>query len=270
MPGMLGRQPRIFRPQIPFAALLGAGDLPPIPDRTGYMDHVSNWGMMLNDRLGDCTCAAKGHILQAHTAVSRHYQVTEPDKMILQLYEEATGYHPDDPNNPQSNASDQGANMQDLARYIIDTGMPITPVDGRTRHKYLGMTEVDHRNLDHVARCIYVFGHCDIGFTVPDYIMSQGGSTWDFRGQQYSVEGGHDVANFDYELDKSNLTAGHYAVKAVHLCSWGQEFTMTAAFFRQFVDESYGYADLSWLDTTGHTPAHMTKQQLLDILRQRW
>jgi hypothetical protein len=271
MPGMLGRLPRTFRPMLPFSAMLGRGDLPSIPDRTGYMDNVQWRGPMYNDRIGDCTCAAKGHILEVATKVSRAWQFTDPDKFILQLYEEATGYRPDDPNNPQSNATDNGANMQDLTNYIIQVGIPIAPISGRDRHKYLGGVEVDHRNLDHVARCIYVFGHCDMGFEVPDYIMQQGSTTWDYQsGQRYSIDGGHDTGWFDYELDKSSLTAGQYAIKALHGCSWGQSFTVTAAFWHQFVDEAYGYADPSWLDTTGHTPAHMSKQQMLDVLKQSW
>jgi hypothetical protein len=271
MPGQLGRLPRTFRPMLPFSAMLGRGDLPSIPDRTGYMDNVRWHGPMYNDRIGDCTAAAKGHILEVHTKVARNWQITDPDKKILQLYMEATGYRPDDPNNPQSNNTDQGANMQDLANYIVQVGVPIDMVNGRDRHKYLGVTEVDHRNMDHIARCVYVFGHCDIGFEVPDYIMQQGGLTWDYQpGQRYQIDGGHDIAIFDYELDKANLTAGRYAVKAFHLCSWGESYTMTAAFFRQFVDEAYGYVSPSWLDTTGHTPAHMSKQQLLDVLKQSW
>lgn len=265
MPGMLGRQPRTFKPQIPFAALLGTqATLPPIPDRTNHRDAVKNWGMMLNDLLGCCTAAAKFHLLQEWTAHARHHQVTEPDKKVLELYMNF-GYRPRDPSFPQSNDTDQGAVMQEVNRFIVEHGMPIESVDGRTVHQLIGTAEVDHHNHDHIMRSIYISGGCDIGFEVPGYIMSQRAKLWDYQpGQQANIEGGHDVCLVDYERRPNGEPKIYYAV------SWGEVYEVTPAFLDRFLDESYMLASRSWLDNTGHTPSNLTKQQFIDILSQRW
>src|ERR1700746_454253 len=90
--------------------------LPPAPeicDRTGG---ILDWGLMLNDQLGGCTCAALGHLIQSWTAVSGN-EVTVPDSVILKAYEEACGYNPKDPN------SDQGGTLHQVLDYFRDTGL---------------------------------------------------------------------------------------------------------------------------------------------------
>lgn len=264
---LLGRQPRVYRRTLPFSALLGAYTvLPPIPTHLNNGDDITNWGAMLNNQIGDCTCAAKYHGLQIWTHVARKWTVTEPDRDVLRLYMQF-GYRPDDVNNPQSNSTDNGAVMQDVNKYITDTGMPIESVDGRVVHKLLGWCEVDHQNLDHVARSIYVSGGCDIGFAVPQYIMEQSSLTWDApnsRTRHTQIVGGHDVYLKGYELDAQGLP------KVFYLVSWGDEYEMTAAFYAKYVDESYMLASPSWLDRTGRTPSNLTKQQFVDMLKASW
>src|ERR1700675_4530505 len=54
---------------------------------------ISNWGMMMNDTLGDCTIAACGHALQVFTGG----KINEPDATIESYYSKWCGYVPGDP-----------------------------------------------------------------------------------------------------------------------------------------------------------------------------
>src|ERR1035437_4319687 len=70
--------------------------LPQIPASANFYSRArptGNWGMMLNDQLGDCTCAAAGHMIEAWTANSGT-QVIPADADILSAYAAITGYTP--------------------------------------------------------------------------------------------------------------------------------------------------------------------------------
>ena len=62
---------------------LGEVQAPEVWDGTSG---ITDWGMMMNDALGDCTCAALGHLIQAWTAESGT-EYTPPDSAILTAYE---------------------------------------------------------------------------------------------------------------------------------------------------------------------------------------
>jgi hypothetical protein len=55
-----------------------------------------NWGMMLNDQLGICTEAKKGHALQIWT-LCQNRMFTVADSVVLNAYEVDAGYVPGDP-----------------------------------------------------------------------------------------------------------------------------------------------------------------------------
>src|SRR5579863_5183483 len=89
-----GRLPRIFNPKIMhMSALLPSLNLPPVPESVDWTKGIADWGMMMNDQLGCCTCAGIFHARQVWTANTLTEQ-TESDDCVLKLYEEACGYQP--------------------------------------------------------------------------------------------------------------------------------------------------------------------------------
>lgn len=241
----LGRLPRARNPRIPhFAALIAGAALPPPPASVDYTTALPpNLGAMLNDRLGDCTCAAVYHALQVWSANANPPIDTEPDSNVLSLYKEACGYNPGDA------SSDQGGVEQEVLAYLLNTGFPI---GNGERHKIAAFVEVDPRNTDDVKRAIADCGVAYIGFSVPTYLMASGPpAVWDVStsGDQ-SIEGGHAVVLAGYGL---------YGVKVI---SWGQIYTMTWAFFAQYCDEVYAIADPDWVASTGRTPGGLSLADL--------
>ena len=63
--------------------------LPVPPAAYDWTQGVQQWGMMDNDTLGDCTCAAVGHGDQVVTLNSSEGMKTPGDQLILNLYEKA-------------------------------------------------------------------------------------------------------------------------------------------------------------------------------------
>jgi hypothetical protein len=240
-----GRKRRTFNSRIPhYSALLNIrrGALLPVPDQVDYTKGMPvDFGMMANDRLGICTCAAYYHARQVWTFNAQGVEITEPDRDVIKLYEEACHY------NPLLFWTDAGGVEQDVLQYLLDKGAPIG--DGSTRVKILAFAEVDFRNIDDVKRTIFECGVAYIGFAVPSNLDPES-SVWDYDPSATLTNEGHAVVLVGFE-------AGMFK-----LISWGRLYQMTEAFFSQYVDECYAIADPAFIESAGLTPAGLTLQEL--------
>ena len=72
----------------------------------------SSWGMMDNDQIGDCTCAAAGHLIMEWTANAGKKMITPTDQQIVAAYSAITGY------NPVTGANDNGAQRNRRAELL--------------------------------------------------------------------------------------------------------------------------------------------------------
>jgi hypothetical protein len=244
----LGRLHRSYDPRIPHMSAITAGvTLPPPPPSVDWTAKLpANLGMMLNDTLGDCTCAAFYHALQVWSANAGKPIDTEPDADVQQLYVQACGY------NPRAGGEGPGGNEQKVLTYLLNTGAPYGPA-GQQRHKIAAFVEVDPRNTDDVKRCISNCGVAYIGFNVPQYIMPANEpplSVWDVETRNAKIVGGHAV-----------VLAGYTATGA-RVISWGQYYTMTWGFFAKYVDEVYAIADAEWMTAKGTSPGDLTLAEL--------
>lgn len=255
----LGRKPRKFNSRIPhWSALKMAPTEVMSAPPSKFWEHgmTRDFGMMLNgpdpnnipgypDGIGDCVCAHCYHMMQVWTYNANPPEDTEPNSMVLNLYENSCGFDPVDPK------SDNGCFMQDSYIWWHNNGIPLS--DG-THDKLFGFIEVDPTNLADVRDAIWQCGCVGIGINIPAYLMS-GQSvpyTWGFeRNGDQNIIGGHAVAMPCY-----------YANGQFGLISWGKYYHMTTAFFRNFVEEVYAPVDLSWIERTGVTPLGLSLTQL--------
>ena len=230
MPNLLGCKPRMYDPRVPhMSALLAGKKLPPIPASQHYATGMpADLGMMLNDTLCCCTCAAYYHARQVWTFNSARIEDTLPDSDVLALYEAACGYRPDDP------TTDEGGVEQGVLKYLLQTGAPL--VDSQV-DKILAFVEVDPRNIDDVKRTIFDCGVAYIGFNVPASIMPAEGDTpavWTFDPNNSANQGGHAVVLCGYDAEGADVI------------SWGKVYKMTWGFFSRFTSEVYAIADRAW------------------------
>lgn len=204
-----------------------------------------NLGMMGNDSLGDCTCAAIYHAIQVWTANANPPIDTEPDAQAVALYSAACGYVAGQPN------TDQGGDEQSVLTYYMLNGAPLA--NGQ-RQRLTAFVELDVNNLADVKTAIADCGLVYIGFDVPDYIMGQPTSVvWDVRpSSDFKVVGGHAIILAGYD-DATQRFKG---------VSWGSIYELTYGFFTAQTDETYALADPDWIQTTGKTPGGLLMPDL--------
>lgn len=239
----LGRLPRQFSPHVMhLSAILGARDLVPPPVSADWTKNIKHWGMMMNDRLGDCTCAAVYHARQVWTA-NIGVEVTDPDSAVLALYEKACGY------NPADASTDQGGVEQKVLTYLLNEGFPVAV---GTPDKIVAFFEVDPRNTDDIKRVIAECGVCYIGFDVPDNINEEPGSVWQLD-KDAAVQGGHAVILVGYDEE------------TVTLISWGGLYKMTWDFFTYWTEEAYAIIAQEWI-RDGKTLLGLTADDLKTMM----
>jgi hypothetical protein len=170
--------------------------LPTAPAECDYTSGIIDWGMMLNgpgsslapQGLGDCTEAAKGHLLQAWTAKGGK-EVTLPDSVILGAYESECGYVNGDP------STDQGGDILTVLNDWQANGLGGYKI---TAHAEVNLTQM------RVQQGLYVFGGLDFGIQLPLTAQDQVGSRWSIVGDGKGGPsapgswGGHSVAAVAY------------------------------------------------------------------------
>ncbi len=239
-----GRTARTYNPGVPhMSALIAARAVSPPPPSVNHVSGMpADFGMMLNDNLGDCTCAAYYHARQVWTFNAGSKEVTEPDVDVQQLYVQACGY------NPKKKGPGPGGNEQKVLTYLTKKGAPIGP-KGKKREKIVAFIEVDHRNTDDVKRAINNCGIAYIGFPVPGNV-NYDNRTWDYEPSAGMTNEGHAVVLAGYDA---------HAATAI---SWGRLYTLTWSFIGNIVDEVYAIADRAWIAKTGKTPGGLTLAEL--------
>lgn len=118
---------------------------------------VSTWPMYDNDKWGDCTCAAAGHMVQAWTAAASA-EVTPPDSAIDAMYEHFVGNPPPD---------DAGCNMLSVLKYWRHTGL------GKT-DKITAFAAIQLKNHDQLRTAVSLFGSAYLGVALPDDVCVPG------------------------------------------------------------------------------------------------
>lgn len=219
-------------------------DLPAPPVAVDWSKGVGDWPMYLNDRYGDCTCAAVGHMIEAWTASAQQPRKLT-DAAILELYEHFT------PPGPEN-----GCNMLDVLKYWRHHGV------GTDRIR--GFALLTRRSITEPKLAISIFGCCYIGVALPKFAVDAPDISkvpWEYDPYEPGPEeapapdGGHCVNAVGY--DARNL----------YVVTWGAIKAMSWLFYQQYCDEAYAVLSEDFL-AKGKTPAGLDLAQLqADISR---
>lgn len=217
--------------------------LPPAPANRDWLGSVKDWGMMLNDNLGDCTCAACGHAVQIWTLNTKG-EVTVPDSAVLKAYEQWCGYNPSDP------STDQGGIELDVLNDWRQNDM--------AGHHLSAFAAVKFDNLAEVKQAINLFGGVYIGLALP--VTAQTQSSWSYvpgtKNNEAGSWGGHAVF------------VGKYSEAGFTCITWGEPMWMSNSFWLHYVDEAYALVSTDFLNAKGDTPTGFALPQLLADLAQ--
>ena len=201
--------------------------LPAPPPAKDWTAGNTNFGMMLNDKLGDCTIAGVAHAVQVWSANTATI-ITTPDATVESYYEQWDGYNPSDP------TTDSGGIELDVLNYWRHNGF-----DG---HGLLAFANAKPLNIVQIQQSITLFGGVYIGVALP--VTAQGQDVWDVvpnsgADAKKGSWGGHCV--FVPKYDQHTFTC----------ITWGKLKTMTQAFWKKYVDEAYALLGQNWLTDKG-------------------
>lgn len=238
----LGKKPATPNPHdFAFAAYRAPELAIKVPRSFGHYHLVPNFGMLGNDRAGDCVWAGGDHETMIWLA-SHGVFVEFTDANALGDYSAVTGYNAADPN------SDQGTNVHDALSYRRHVGL----IDAHgARHKLGAFVELEPGNYEHLIEAAYLFGAVGIGFEFPETAMAQfdAGKPWTVV-KGATVDGGHYVPVVG--------RAGSY----IDVVTWGKVQRMTRKFYETYCDEAYALLSPEYLDKhkspEGFDLAHLT------------
>lgn len=226
----LGKQPaRVDRRTVLFKDVAPA--LPQPIDLIDWYGSRTDWLMMDNDRLGNCTCAAIGHAEQ--TITRNCVGVSEFDASNNQvdgLYQTACGYDPRDP------STDRGGVALDVLKTLSKQG-----VFGNDQ--LLGYAAVDAQDTVRVRQAIAAFGGVYVGLQLPDSVVHDDLllNSWELTGKiAPSPYNGHMVWTARWDVHRGPCCI-----------TWGAEKWMSPGFWSACVDEVWVLLFKNWLAQYG-------------------
>lgn len=244
----LGKAAARHDPRALLLASYVTATLPAPPATLDLTSKVKSWGMMDNDQIGDCTCAAAGHLMMEWTANAGKKMFTPSDKQIVEAYSAITGY------NPRTGADDNGAIEIDVLNYWRQTG-----IGGHKIGAYVALEPANHH---HIMDSVFLFEGCYIGVQLPISAQAQvqnhhtwsvppGGTTGDGAKGSW---GGHAIPVVAYDS------------RGVTVVTWGALQKMTWSFWEAYCDEAYAILSKDLLTGKKTTPAGFSLQQLQEDL----
>lgn len=239
----LGKRPHVHDPRrLKLAKYLGVS-LPPPPTSVDWSVSAGPLGMMGNDRLGDCTCATVGHMVQVWTGSTGKLDVPS-DADVVALYSAACGYRDGD------SSTDNGGFVPDVLNYWRANG-----IGGD--HRITAYADADHQNLFEVQQAAFLFGGLYIGLALPISAQGQIGGLWDpVQGANGAPNswGGHAVPLVAYDATSCTVI------------TWGKLQRMSWSFFLTYADEVHAVLSADWIAATGLSPSQFDMEALTQDL----
>lgn len=208
--------PRTLR----LAAFVAAAALPTPPASITYKDAVSHWPMYGNDRLGDCTCAAAGHMIELWAKMEGK-TATPSASTIEHAYRHLS-------------PSDQGCVMLDVLNYWRKTGFG--------HHHLFAFAALDLKSTDHIKLSVSMFGGVYLGVDLPVSAQAQTGPglVWDMPAGGLHGDG------------KPGSWGGHainvvgYDSAGLDVITWGRVQRVSWAFWNAYADEAWAPLSQDW------------------------
>jgi|SRR5579864_4662951 len=207
-----------------FEQFFSVSDLPAPPLVFGRPGLIVNWGLLGNDKTGDCCWAGAAHETMMWRAWAGALVPEFSDASVIADYSRATGYN-------GTAATDQGTDMQAGASYRRTTG--ITDANGAV-HKVDAYVNLPPGRLDLLASATYLLGAVGIGVELPSSALDQFESAEPWAPVAGShVEGGHYLP-----------CVGRNHRGQLLVVTWGRLHAVEPSFFLTYMDEGVAYLSL--------------------------
>ena len=213
-----------------------AGRLPVTPTSVS-VPTCADWGMMDNDRLGDCTIAGVGHIIVAANIEVQELDAIPNDAQISAQYMAFTG------------GQDVGCNESVVLREWYKHGL-----FGKT-NKIAGYAPVNMQSEVHTA--IAMYGACYVGVQCPESAQEQfqANEPWTVVPDS-PIEGGHCIVFVGYDPEYL------YAV------TWGGIAAVSYPWWATYGDEAWAVISQEFNESNGNGRVNLPELQAdLNLLR---
>lgn len=214
-----------------------------LPSTFGHDGLINDWGMDLNDRIGDCAVASAIHTTRLYGAEAGKNilfnDTISPDNSAVINYSAITGYEPGpelyNPEGAPPNRTDQGTDIGALMRYWQNTGI----VDGNNQHhQIIGSAGLTVGDWDELLIAIRLLQVVQIGIAVADYAETQfaKGQAWHLQRGLHRTVGGHCIPGMARDATGT--------VDAIHIVSWARDFAMERPFYERFnITAAVGFSE---------------------------
>jgi hypothetical protein len=204
----LGKLPAVYDPRhLSAVEYLDPSKLSP-PETVDLTAGITDWPMYANDQMGDCTCAAIGHMIQRWSLSATGEQTVISQDDIVAYYRHLS---------PQ----DTGAAIANVLSYTRDVGL--------VGHKIEGFISVSVSDPRMVKLAAWLFEGLDIGVLLPR--TAQGRASWDV------VSGTPDARPGSWGGHSVNVVAVDDT--GVTVVTWGKLLHMSWDFWATYVDEAW-------------------------------
>jgi hypothetical protein len=238
----LGKLPaRIDARTLKLARYVDRALLPPPPASFDCSRPVLDWPMYANDRIGDCTTAAAGHMIEAWTAAATGSPVEVSERAVLDAFDRVKQVDPE--------TGEEGAVELDVLKDWRKRG-----IGGHEIGAFAAVAAHDDLLVRSGA---YLFGGLYIGLQLPETAQDQ--AVWDWTNRLDGPAapgswGGHAVDVVAY--DDTGLT----------VVTWGRLQRLTWQFWEHYCDEAYCIISADFLKR-GISPEGFDLAALQDDLR---
>lgn len=208
---MLGKLAAVRPHGLDTLSAYSAGKLPDPPASVEYGGSFAHngWGMLGNDKVGDCTMAGAAHLVMAFNAEVSEKDVVPSDKQVVDEYFKLSG------------GQDTGLNEASVLATWHRSGL-------WGAEKIAGYAPVEVKNLTEIHQAIAFYGGAYLGIACPESAQQQfaEGKPWTVVPGS-PIEGGHCIVAVGYD------------VTSLHCITWGAEIEVTYPFWERFGDECW-------------------------------
>lgn len=242
----LGKLPSRHDPRTLKMSKYLTGPVEPAPSSRAWAPEWLRWRLYQNDKIGCCTIAAIGHILQLWGAATGVNDGGPNDQEVIVAYSSVSGY---DPRQPET---DRGANMLDALNYWRQIGVG--------SHKIYSYVKLDAGDRSQIMAAINLFGAVYVGAQLP--LASQAMHVWTAPGN----------TNMHHEEWRGGSWGGHamactgYTGSGVFLTSWGETRHASWQWLIDYCDEIYTALGPEWSDEKRASPGGFTLDKLREDL----
>lgn len=230
----LGKLPANPKPGIDFMLSMfkvRGSSLAEAPVGFGHAGLVKSYGMLGNDKFGDCVWAGAAHETQMWARAAGGEALFN-ESAVLSDYSAVTGF------NPKRPSTDQGTDMGKAADYRRNVGV----VDSAgKRHKIGAYVRLEAGNWHQLLQALGTFEAVGIGIRFPNYAMDQFNKNrpWDYQRGPLPNEGHYIPA------------VARPADDQIEVVTWGKRQLMSRAFYEHLADEAIAYLSPEMLKSDG-------------------